>query len=166
MINSFHRQISRGLGQIRQAFIGVVARGGSKLLQLTGVADEVLDEVELIQQIGFSSYIPEGSRLVIIPLQGKTSRSIVVATDGAPIVINVAEGETCIYDQFGNSVWLKEDGTHIKGNLYVDEGDVFVTDGSVTASEDVTDKKSSMQEMRDIYNDHNNGNTPPPTQKM
>lgn len=166
MINSLHRQISRGLGQIRQAFIGVVARGGSKLLQLTGIADEVLDEVELIQQVGFSSYIPEGSRLVIIPLQGKTSRSIVVATDGAPIVINVAEGETCIYDQFGNSVWLKEDGTHIKGNLYVDEGDVFVTDGSVTASEDVTDKKSSMQEMRDIYNGHNNGNTPPPTQKM
>lgn len=166
MINSLHRQISRGLGQIRQAFIGVVARGGSKLLQLTGIADEVLDEVELIQQVGFSSYIPEGSRLVIIPLQGKTSRSIVVATDGAPIVINVAEGETCIYDQFGNSVWLKEDGTHIKGNLYVDEGDVFVTDGSVTASEDMTDKKSSMQEMRDIYNGHNNGNTPPPTQKM
>ena len=166
MIGSTQRQIARGMGQIRQAFLGVVARGGSKLLQLTGVADEVLDEVELIQQVGFSSYIPEGSRVVIIPLQGKTSRSIVVATDGAPIVINVAEGETCIYDQFGNSVWLKEDGTHIKGNLYVDEGDVFVTDGSVTASEDVTDKKSSMQDMRDIYNSHNNGNTPPPTQKM
>lgn len=37
---------------------------------------------------------------------------------------------------------------------------------SVTAAKDVTDKKSSMQEMREIYNEHNNGNTPPPTQKM
>ena len=108
----------------------------------------------------------QGSRVVIIPLQGKTSRSIVVATDGAPIVINVDDGETCIYDQFGHSVWLKEDGTHIKGNLYVDDGDVFVTKGSVTVAKDVTDKKSSMQDMRDIYNTHNNGNTPPPTQKM
>lgn len=166
MIGSTQRQIARGIGQIRQAFLGVIARGSSKLLQLTGVADEVLDEVELIQQVGFSSYIPEGSRVVIIPLQGKTSRSIVVATDGAPIVINVAEGETCIYDQFGHSVWLKEDGTHIKGNLYVNDGDVFVTDGSVTAAKDVTDKKSSMQDMRDIYNGHKHGNSPTPDKPM
>ncbi|WOE42398.1 phage baseplate assembly protein domain-containing protein [Acinetobacter chinensis] len=166
MIGSVQRQIARGIGQVRQSFLGVVARGGSKLLQLTGLADEVLDEVELIQHVGFSSHIPEGSRVVIIPLQGKTSRSIVIATDGAPIVINVSEGETCIYDQYGHSIWLKKDGTHIKGNLYVEDGDVFVTDGSVTAAEDVSDKTSSMQGMRDVYNVHNNGNTPPPNQKM
>lgn len=166
MIGSVQRQIARGMGQVRQSFLGIVARGGSRLLQLTGLADEVLDEVELIQQVGFSSYIPETCRVVVIPLQGKTSRSIVIATDGAPIVINVEDGETCIYDQFGHSVWLKKDGTHIKGNLYVDEGDVFVTDGSVTAAEDVSDKKSSMQGMRDIYNQHKNGNTPPPTPQM
>ncbi len=160
------RQIARGLGQVRLAFIGVVARGSSKLLQLTGVSDEVLDEVELIQQVGFSSYIPEGSRLVVIPLQGKTSRSIVVATDGAPILINVSEGETCIYDQFGHSVWLKKDGTHIKGNLYVDEGDVFVTGGSVTAAKDVSDKKGSMQEIRGTHNSHKHGNSPTPDKLM
>ncbi|MEG1846213.1 MAG: phage baseplate assembly protein [Oscillospiraceae bacterium] len=45
-------------------FLGVVARGGSKLLQLTGLTDEVLDETELVQQVGFSSYIPEGCRVV------------------------------------------------------------------------------------------------------
>ena len=121
MIGSVQRQIARGMGQVRQTFLGVVARGGSKMLQLTGLADEVLDETELVQQVGFSSYIPEGCRVVVIPLQGKTSRSIVIATDGAPIVIHVLEGETCIYDQFGHSVWLKEDGTHIAGDLFVME---------------------------------------------
>ena len=158
MIGSVQRQIARGMGQVRQTFLGVVARGGSKMLQLTGLADEVLDETELVQQVGFSSYIPEGCRVVIIPLQGKTSRSIVIATDGAPIVIHVLEGETCIYDQFGHSVWLKEDGTHITGDLFVD--------GKVQATGDVIDKKGSMQEMRDTYNSHTNGNTPQPTQKM
>ena len=158
MIGSVQRQIARGMGQVRQTFLGVVARGGSKLLQLTGLADEVLDETELVQQVGFSSYIPEGCRVVVIPLQGKTSRSIVIATDGAPIAIHVLEGETCIYDQFGHSVWLKEDGTHITGDLFVD--------GKVQATGDVIDKKGSMQEMRDTYNSHTNGNTPQPTQKM
>lgn len=161
MMGSVQRQIARGMGQVRQAFLGIVARGGSKMLQLTGLADEVLDETELIQQVGFSSHIPDGCRVVVIPLQGKTSRSVVIATDGAPIVIHVAEGETCIYDQFGHSVWLKEDGTHIKGgDLFVDDGNLYVKKG------DVIDQKGSMQEIRDIYNIHTNGNTPQPTPQM
>ena len=161
MIGSVQRQIARSMGQVRQTFLGVVARGGSKLLQLTGLADEVLDETELVQQVGFSSYIPDGCRVVVVPMQGKTSRAIVIATDGAPIVIHVDEGETCIYDQFGHAIWLKEDGAHVKGgDLFVDDGNLHVPNG------EVIDKKGSMQEMRDIYNVHNNGNTPPPTQKM
>lgn len=161
MIGSMQRQIARGMGQVRQTFLGVVARGGSKLLQLTGFAGEVLDETELVQQVGFSSYIPDGCRVVVVPLQGKTSRAIVIATDGAPIVIRVDEGETCIYDQFGHAIWLMEDGAHVKGgDLFVDDGNLHVPNG------EVIDKKGSMQEMRDIYNVHNNGNTPPPTQQM
>lgn len=158
MIGSMQRQVSRGMGQVRQTFLGIVARGSSKLLQLTGLADEVLDETELVQHVGFSSYIPEGCRVVVIPLQGKTSRSIVIATDGARVVVNVSEGETCIYDQFGHSVWLKKDGTHVEGDLFVN--------GKVQATGDVNDQKSSMQEMRDIYNQHTNGNSPKPTPQM
>lgn len=161
MIEAVQRQVQKGMGQIRQTFLGIVARGGSKMLQFTGFADEVMDEVELIQQVGFSSYVPKDARVVVIPLQGKTAKSIVVATSGGAIVIHVAEGETCIYDQFGHSVWLKEDGTHIKGgDLFVDDGNLYVKKG------DVIDQKGTMQEMRDIYNIHNNGNTPQPTPQM
>ncbi|WP_228202662.1 phage baseplate assembly protein [Acinetobacter baumannii] len=135
-----------------------VARGGSKVLQLTGLPEETLQEVEFFQQVGFSSYIPEGSRVVVLPLQGKTSRSIVIATTGGPIVINVSEGETCIYDQFGHSIWLKKDGIKMKGNVDVD--------GYIKATEDISDKTGSMQEMREVYNDHKHGNSPPPTEPM
>lgn len=152
MIDAVQRQIQKSMGQVRQSFWGIVARGGSKLLQLQGLADEVLQEVESIQQVGFSSHIPEDARVVVIPLQGKTSKSIVVATRGGAIVIDVDEGETCIYDQFGHSVWLKQDGTHIKGDLFVD-GEVY-------------DKTSSMQQMRDLYNQHKHGSSPPPAPEM
>ena len=117
-----------------------------------------MDEVELIQHVGFSSFVPKDARVVVIPLQGKTAKSIVVATSGGAIVIDVQEGETCIYDQFGHSVWLKEDGTHIAGDLFVD--------GKVQATGDVIDKKGSMQEMREKYNSHTNGNTPQPSPQM
>ena len=158
MIEAVQRQIQKGLGQIRQSFLGIVARGGSKMLQFTGFADEVLDEVELFQQVGFSSFVPKDARVVVIPLQGKTSKSIVIATSGGAIVVDVKEGETCVYDQFGHSVWLKEDGTHIEGDLFVN--------GKVQATDDVIDKKSSMQDMREIYNGQTNGNTPQPSQQM
>jgi phage gp45-like len=76
-------KISRAIGQVRQTFMGIVARAGIKA-QVKANEDEVLDEVEIIQQIGFSSWIPEGSRVVIIPLLGKSSRSIIVGSTEAP----------------------------------------------------------------------------------
>ncbi|MFV5413846.1 phage baseplate assembly protein domain-containing protein [Acinetobacter baumannii] len=161
MMRTVAAQINKALKQIRQPLFALVARGGSKTLQLKGFAEETLQEVELFQQVGFNSHIPEGARVVVIPLHGKTSRSIVVATSGGTVVVNVGEGETCVYDQFGHSLLLKEDGTHITaGDLFIDDGDLHVTNGQVF------DKKSSMQEMRDIYNKHKHGNTPTPTETM
>lgn len=161
MINSIAQQVKKGLGQIRQVFQGIVARGGSDVLQLTGYADETLQEVELFQQVGFSSHIPEGARVVVIPLQGKTAKSIVVATKAGDVQVSVESGETCVYDQFGHSVLLKKNGMHVGGgDLYVDDGNLYVLNG------DVFDKKSSMQDMRDVYNEHTNGKTPQPTPQM
>ena len=129
-------------------------------MQLKGFADEVLQETELFQHVGFSSHVPTTAKAVIIPLQGKTSKSIVVATSGGAISIELSDGETCIYDQFGHSVWLKEDGTHIKGDLFVENGNLHVKDG------DVIDKTGSMQKMRDTYNKHKHGSSLTPDQSM
>lgn len=149
MINQISSQVNKGLGQIRQAFLGLVARGGSKVLQLKGLAGETLQEVEIFQHVGFSSDIPVDARVALLPMQGKTSKSIVIATTGGEIVISVATGETCIYDQFGHSVWLKADGTHISGDLFVD--------GAVQATGDISDQKGSIQQIRTIFNVHENG---------
>lgn len=152
MIEAARQQIAKAKTQIRQSFLGIVARAGSSTLQLKGLSDEVLQETEHYQQVGFRSHIPKDAKVVVLPLHGKTSRSVVIATQGGAITVDVASGETCIYDQFGHSVWLKKDGTHIKGDLFVDG--------------QVKDKKGSMQQIRDTYNKHTNGNTPTPSPQM
>ncbi|WAU72907.1 phage baseplate assembly protein domain-containing protein [Acinetobacter sp. TR11] len=113
-------KISRAINQVRQAFFGIIARAGAKA-QITGNDGEVLDEMEIIQQVGFSSWIPEGSRVVIIPLLGKSSRSVIVGSTEAPVMITVSEGETCIYDQFGHQILLTGSGVKIKGSVQTDQ---------------------------------------------
>ena len=164
MIDAIQKQVNKGLGQIRQAFLGLVSRGGSSSVQLEGYTDEVLEDVEVIQHVGFASYIPEEVKVVLIPQQGKTSKAITVATKGGAIVVDVATGETCIYDQFGHSVWLKEDGTHIKGDLFVD-GNIESTQ-DINADGQVQDHKGTMQQIRDTYNGHVHGSSSGPNKGM
>ena len=164
MMKSVGSRINKAASQIRQTFLGLVARGGSKVLQLKGFSDETLQEVELIQQVGFSSYIPEGAKVVVLPLQGKTAKSVVVATTGGAVVVNVAKGETCVYDQFGHQVLLYKDGIKMMGNVEI-IGGLKVLE-NIESEGEVSDKTGSMQAMRDAYNPHTHGNSPPPSALM
>ena len=164
MMKSVGSRINKAASQIRQTFLGLVARGGSKVLQLKGFSDETLQEVELIQQVGFSSYIPKGAKVVVIPSQGKTAKSVVIATTGGAILVNVADGETCIYDQFGHQVLLHENGIKMMGNVEI-IGGLKVLE-NIESEGEVSDKTGSMQAMRDAYNPHTHGNSPPPSALM
>ena len=164
MMKSVGSRINKAASQIRQTFLGLVARGGSKVLQLKGFSDETLQEVELIQQVGFSSYIPEGAKVVVLPLQGKTAKSVVVATTGGAVVVNVAKGETCVYDQFGHQVLLYKDGIKMMGNVEI-IGGLKVLE-NIESKGEVSDKTGSMQQMRVTYNIHTHGNTPIPSAPM
>ncbi|WP_312105102.1 phage baseplate assembly protein domain-containing protein [Acinetobacter venetianus] len=164
MIKSLGARIKKAGSQIRQTFLGIVARGGSKVLQLKGFTDETLQEIELIQQVGLSTYIPEGAKVVVIPLQGKTSKSVVIATTGGAVVVNVAEGETCVYDQFGHQVLLHKDGIKMLGDVEI-IGELKVSE-DIKSEKEISDKTSSMQAMRDAYNPHTHGSSPPPSTQM
>ena len=164
MMKSLSSRIQKAGSQIRQTFLGIVARGGSKVLQLKGFTDETLQEIELIQQVGLSTYIPEGAKVVVIPLQGKTSKSVVIATTGGAVVVNVAEGETCVYDQFGHQVLLHKDGIKMLGDVEI-IGKLKVSE-DIKSEKEIFDKTSSMQAMRDAYNPHTHGSSPPPSTQM
>lgn len=156
-------KISKAIGQVRQAFLGIVARAGAKA-QVKGNEDEVLDEIEIIQQVGFSSWIPEGSRVVIVPMLGKSSRAVIVGSTEAPLVVVANQGETVVYDQFGHKILLTESGVKIKGDTEI-EGKLTVRD-DIKSNGQVSDMTSSMQDMRTKYNAHKHGNTAPQDQPM
>lgn len=97
----------------RSAFRGVLnlvkSRSEIQLAQVSGLADETLQDVELMQQFGFTSAPPASSEAVVIPVGGKTTHSVIVATEnGAFRVKGLKEGEVAVYDQSGSTIILKQ----------------------------------------------------------
>ena len=112
----FMQQVRQGAQQIsdgiRQAFRGTLTLINSaddiQKTQVSALADETLQDVELMQQFGLTSVPPAGTEALIIPVGGKTTHGIVVATEnGSFRVKNLKNGEVAIYDQSGSTVILR-----------------------------------------------------------
>lgn len=141
------RQVSQDLGDaIRQAFRGKLGLVDSSLdvqrVQVQGLAGEMLQDVELIQQFGFTSYPPADADVVVIPLGGNTSHGVVLATEhGSYRLKSLGEGEVAVYDQSGSSIVLKK-GKLIEincDNLVINAAQkVQITTPLVEASQAVT----------------------------
>ncbi|ASJ26205.1 phage baseplate assembly protein V [Laribacter hongkongensis] len=151
MLADIDRRIGRALAGIRQAFRGVLrgTRGGkgSQLAQVDGLAGEPLPDLELFQQFGFTSNPPSGTAVVVLPLGGRTSHGIIVATEnGAYRIGNLKPGETAIFNAFGDRFVFRDgriDGTTKAFRLVASEGMEFDTPdakftGAVTVKEALT----------------------------
>ncbi len=106
------RRIDRALGRVRQAFRAVLAGVGSsapvQLAQAAALAGEQLDAVELMQHYGFTSRPLAGTAAVVLPIGGKTSHGVVIATEhGSYRLRNLAAGEVALYTDEGDKVVLK-----------------------------------------------------------
>ncbi|MCO6514489.1 MULTISPECIES: phage baseplate assembly protein V [Snodgrassella] len=104
--------ISDSQTSVRQAFRGVLNRVNAsepmQTAQVAGLADETLQDVEHVQQFGFTSNPPPGTEAIIIPLGGTTTHGIVIATENGDYRIkSLAPGEVAIYNQSGASITLK-----------------------------------------------------------
>ena len=101
------------LGAVRQAFRGklnlVKSADNIQKVQVSGLADETLQDVELMQQFGLTSVPPAGTQVVVLPMGGETTHSIVIATEnGSFRVKNLQSGEVAVYDESGSSIILKK----------------------------------------------------------
>ena len=101
------------MGAVRQAFRGtlnlVKSADGIQKVQVSGLADETLQDVEFMQQFGLTSVPPAGTQVVVLPIGGTTSHSIVVATEnGSYRVKGLQGGEVAVYDESGSSIVLKK----------------------------------------------------------
>lgn len=107
------QRIGNAQNSVRTAFRGVLNLVKSspqiQLTQVSGLAGETLQDVELMQHFGFTSAPPQGTQVVVIPLGGKTTHGIIVATENGTFrVKNLKNGETAIYDASGSTIILKQ----------------------------------------------------------
>ncbi len=152
-IKMIDERINRFLSRVRQAFRGMVAlvntAGGIQTTQVNGLAGEDLPGVELFQHYGFTSAPPAGTTAVVIPIGGKTTHGIIVATEhGSYRLQGLENGEVALYTDEGASIVLKR-GKIIEAtcdtyrvtcksfNVEASEGATFTTP-NLEASEQVT----------------------------
>lgn len=110
------QQAHKAGAAVRAGFRGVLQslQRGRPVQRLDGegLAGEPLKAIELMQHFGFTSAPPAGAQIVVLPLGGRTSAAVVVATEhGAYRVQLGADGETCLYNQWGDVIHLRQDRT-------------------------------------------------------
>lgn len=102
-------QTAKNIGEtLRTAFRGkitlVVSSEPIQRVQLSGLADETLQDLEHLQEYGFASHPPDGSEAVVIPLGGNTSHGVIVCSQhGSYRIKNLKPGETAIFNHEGLS---------------------------------------------------------------
>lgn len=105
-------RIRRALRALRLPFRARLTQlNGDPSLQLAqgqGLAGEQAQAVEVVQQFGFSSGIPEGSQLIVLPLAGRSSANVIVATEHGAYRLKVGPGEARMYSQEGAYVHIKQ----------------------------------------------------------
>ena len=154
-------QVARGVQDgIRQAFRGKVAATQSgepiQRVQVQGLADETLQDIEQLQQFGFTSHAPAGSEMIVLPLGGDTTHGIVIASEhGSFRLKNLGGGEVAVYDQSGSSIVLKQGRLLAKGQITGqnglaisggEDGNAVRINGSLKTTDDVVAGDISVQQ--------------------
>lgn len=110
-IKEIDNRIARMLNGVRQAFRGVLggvsSDGPVQIAQGEGLAGENVADVELFQHYGYTSNPPAGSMKILVPLGGKTSHSVIIATEHASYRLkSLPAGAVALYTDEGDSIVL------------------------------------------------------------
>lgn len=168
------REIHRHGASVRQAFRAFL--GGLNLATRVqrvsgeGLAREPLDDMELFQHFGLTSAPPAGTQYIVVPLGGRTSASVVVATEHGAYRFKLDnQGEMAIYNQWGDRVHLKKDRSiHVVAELkVVMDTPLLQVNGEIRATKNITSDMEvrdqgglkSMSGMRQVHNLHRHGET-------
>lgn len=175
MIEAIRREIQRAQASVRGAFRavlkGCVTSTRVQRLNAEGLAGEQLQDMELLQHFGFTSAPPDGAQIIVIPLGGRTSAAVVVATEHGSYRFKVDnQGEAAMYNQWGDSLHMRKDRTmravagvklEVVTPLATFSGNMAVTGSitsgaNITAAGDVADQggAKTMAGMRTAYNAH------------
>lgn len=125
---------------------------------------------ERFQNYGFTSVPNGGAEALVVSVGGARAHLAVIAIDDRRYrMSSMKNGEVAIHDDQGQCVHLTRDGIVVNGAgkplAFVNCPKVTM-DGDLDVAGDIRDRTSTMQTMRDIYNDHGHANGPKPDQLM
>jgi phage gp45-like len=83
------------------------ALGKELITTSDGHTGEEIHEVSMLEQFGFASVPPKGSQGIAFMPNGYSENSVTAFFDAPQYKPTLAEGESTLYDKFGNSVTLK-----------------------------------------------------------
>jgi len=124
VIREIDSRIRRALASIRQAVRVVIGsvNSTSPVQAASGeaLAGEQLRDAELMQDYGYTSVPPAGTMGVVVPLGGRTSHGVVIATEHATYRLKALKtGEVALYTDEGAKIVLK------RGRVIEIDCDVF-----------------------------------------
>ncbi len=110
-------QLTRFIGPLKRRIQMMVGRGvvkasvdtkGLQQLQCSVLADETLDNVERVQQYGFTSNPLPGAEFVMVQFGGNRDQSVVIAVDDKRYRMkSLQPGEVALYTDEGDSIVFK-----------------------------------------------------------
>jgi len=172
-------QVARVMGNVRQAFRATAASNTHGTLigvEMQGLAGEPVSG-ELFQHYGFSSAPLSGAEYLVIPVGGKSSHSVVVASEDGRYRLKLQDGEVSLYTDEGDYVHMKRGRMieivtddlvfKVKNKVRFETPRVEMTgdqqvDGGIKAEGEIADHTRTMQADRDLYNQHAHPEGPPP----
>nr|WP_286009671.1 phage baseplate assembly protein V [Salinicola sp. S1-1-2] len=159
MINRMSRRIM--LMVARGVLRRVDDQSRLQVLQATFLKGETRAGLERFQQYGYTAHPHPGAELLSLFLGGNRDHGVVIAVDDRRYrLTGLAQGEVAVHDDQGQKVHLTRAGIVIDGVgnpvRFVNCPDLY-TDGNLHVAGEVNDHTSTMQAMRDTYNDHNHG---------
>jgi phage baseplate assembly protein V len=182
VLNAISKATEDMRGKVRlmvgRAILSLVKDTGAiQTCQATLLDEEVHDDVERIQEYGFTSVPIPGAEAALVFVGGNRDHGLVIAVDDRRYrMTGLKSGEVALYDDQGQSVYLTRDGIFVKGAglpvtvtntpmVILDAPDVVCT-GDLTVAGRVSDMggEYSMDGMRDTYNAHTHPETGSTTQ--
>lgn len=103
---------------VSRALVEIVSdKSDIQMMQISVLRDEVKDDIERVQNYGFTSVPASGAEAVVLFVNGNKENGIVVACEQSKFRLKgLKENEVAVYHKDGHYIKLTEDGVEIENN--------------------------------------------------